>query len=410
MFLVIVYSILLIGGILCSQFLNLVKAHVFWEAITSLCLAYIMIEVGLEFKMDKTRLKSYGWDFFFAFLAAALPWIFCAVYFIYFLHVHWSTAFLVGVFAAPTSAGVLFAMLAAAGLGASWLFRKAQVLAIFDDFAAILLLLPMQIIYIGFKPELFLVIFFVIIFLMLAFRFLHSLSFPIGQYWMILYGVVIVVIRYVVHKVAGMDLGVLLPAFTLGAVLYNPHLYKEKKDSSYDESHQEPAKGAVLSLQTSVQIMPFPLTLRLRRAVLTTTVVLFSGKSVDRFIKGSFMFLVGLSLPKINLDGISAGMFISHVLALTLLSNLGKCFLFFCYRREVSWRNRLALSIAMFPRGEVGAGVLLVAMGYGLNNLVVSLSVLSLALNLVLTGVFIILAIRLAQPVAVDETSKTFSR
>ena len=47
-----------------------------------------------------------------------------------------------------------------------------------------------------------------------------------------------------------------------------------------------------------------------------------------------------------------------HVLALTVLSNLGKMFPAFCYRREAHWRERLALAIGMWPRGEVGAGVL----------------------------------------------------
>jgi len=44
----------------------------------------------------------------------------------------------------------------------------------------------------------------------------------------------------------------------------------------------------------------------------------------------------------------------------------------------------------MFPRGEVGAGVLLVALGYGLEGLPLTFAVFSLALNLLLTGVFLI--------------------
>lgn len=43
-------------------------------------------------------------------------------------------------------------------------------------------------------------------------------------------------------------------------------------------------------------------------------------------------------------------------------------FPFFCYRKEATIRERLALSIAIFPRGEVGAGVLVVSMGYGLGG------------------------------------------
>jgi Kef-type K+ transport system membrane component KefB len=373
MILVVFYSSLLILGIICSQVCHLVAAHTFLLIMTNGCLAYIMMEVGLEFMIDKTRLKSYGWDFLFAFLAAALPWIFCAIYFICFLQAKWQQALLIGVFAAPTSAGVLFAMLAAAGLGTTWLFRKAQVLAVFDDFVAILLLIPLQVVFIGLKPELFLVVFFMVALLVLAFFYLHSLKIATGQYWLIFYSVGIVAGRQLVYDLTKVDLGVLLPAFTFGAVLYNPHLLK-KKDVAYDKNHQEPVKKWSFIL--------------------------------DRFIKGLFMFLVGCSLPKIHLQNISLSVFILHVVALTLLSNLGKCFLFFCYRQEVTWKNRLALSIAMFPRGEVGAGVLLIAIGYGLSGQAVSLSVLSLALNLILTGGFIVAAIELIK--GEKQTSRKF--
>lgn len=364
MILVFVYSIFLALGLVASQALNLTTAHEFLKVLTNVCLAYIMMEVGVEFALDKTRLKSYGFDFLYAFLAAALPWIFCALYFIILLKVSWQEAFLVGVFAAPTSAGILFAMLAAAGLGATWLFRKAEVLAVFDDFVAILLLIPFQIIFIGFQPQLFFVIFFMVLFLGIAFHFLHKARISVERPWLLFYGAVIVIIEYVLFQEAKIDMGVLLPSFAFGAMLYNPHL-RRKTDPDYDKIHQEPVKKRVLMM--------------------------------DRFIKGFFMFLVGCSLPKIQGNGISGILFVEHILAVTILLNFGKSFLFFCYRKEASWRNRLALSVAMFPRGEVGAGVLLVAMGYGIGGLAVSLSILSLALNLVLTGVFIMISMALVK-------------
>ena len=55
------------------------------------------------------------------------------------------------------------------------------------------------------------------------------------------------------------------------------------------------------------------------------------------------------------------------------------------------WQERLALAIGMWPRGEVGAGVLIVSLGYGLGGPMITAAMLSLALNLVLTGVFILL-------------------
>jgi len=62
-------------------------------------------------------------------------------------------ALLVGRFAAPTSAGILFAMLSAAGLGMAWLFNKARILAIFDDLDTTLLMIPLQMMYVGFSVE-----------------------------------------------------------------------------------------------------------------------------------------------------------------------------------------------------------------------------------------------------------------
>ena len=56
----------------------------------------------------------------------------------------WTEALLAGRFAAPTSAGILFSMLAAAGLSGTWVFRKARVLAIFDDLDTVLLMIPLD--------------------------------------------------------------------------------------------------------------------------------------------------------------------------------------------------------------------------------------------------------------------------
>ena len=117
--------------------------------------------------------------------------------------------------------------------------------------------------------------------------------------------------------------------------------------------------------------------------------------SLDLFVKGLFMFLVGLSFPKIGLGSIPWGITIVHVVALTVLSNVGKSFSLFCYRKEVSFKERLALSVAMFPRGEVGAAVLLIGIGYGFGGYVSTLAMLSLLFNLVLTGFFVWIVMRL---------------
>ena len=48
-----------------------------------------------------------------------------------------------GRFAAPTSAGVFFAMPASAGLSATWLFTQARILVMFDDLDTVLPMIPL---------------------------------------------------------------------------------------------------------------------------------------------------------------------------------------------------------------------------------------------------------------------------
>ena len=178
-----------------------------------------------------------------------------------------------------------------------------------------------------------------------------------------LYGLAIVFIFYLFERLTHVHIEILLPAFAFGCILNNPAHTIELPKHLYEHTHLEPEKGL--------------------------------AHLFDRFIKLAFMFLVGCSLPKISMEGISIGMTVWHVIILTVLANLGKCFPALCYRNEASLKQRLALSIAMFPRGEVGAGVLLVALNYGFTETATTLSIMSLALNLLLTGVFISAVIQL---------------
>jgi Kef-type K+ transport system membrane component KefB len=88
------------------------------------------------------------------------------------------------------------------------------------------------------------------------------------------------------------------------------------------------------------------------------------------------------------------------VVLITLVANLGKMLPVLCYRREAGWRERLAVAVSMFPRGEVGAGVLVVSLSYGIAGPIVTVAVLSLALNLLLTSAFIVLVQRLIRSTA----------
>ena len=91
----------------------------------------------------------------------------------------------------------------------------------------------------------------------------------------------------------------------------------------------------------------------------------------------------------------SWGMIALHVLIVSLLSNVGKLFPVFFYR-DRKFSERLALSIGMFTRGEVGAGVIFIALGYNLGGPALVISVLTLVLNLILTGIFVLWVKKLA--------------
>ena len=118
-----------------------------------------------------------------------------------------------------------------------------------------------------------------------------------------------------------------------------------------------------------------------------------------------FMLLVGMSMPLINFGDTTtavgesesliatipmmSGLEIAlHVLAVTILSNLGKLAPMLFYR-DRSLTERLALSVGMFARGEVGAGVIFIALGYNIGGPVLLISVLALVLNLILTIGFV---------------------
>ncbi|MBP9854338.1 MAG: cation:proton antiporter [Candidatus Omnitrophica bacterium] len=348
---VLIFCGLLIFGIISGQMFDFSSMHEILSLITSTCLAYIMIEVGLEFSVDKRKIGSYGWDSAVAVIAAVLPALLWFGYFLVFVHSPWKPALLSGLSSAPTSAGVLFSMMMAAGLSATWVFKKARVLAVLDDLATILLLTPLQILIIGFEWGSIAVLILISLFLFASFRWQNTLHWPVSENRLLLYAAVLTGILFFVKHTAHIHLEVLIPAFMLGCLVHMPH------------HHQKPVKRTMVRL--------------------------------DTIVKGLFMFLVGLSLPKIALGSIPIGSTIGHVLVLTILANVGKSFTLLCYRKEASWKERLALSVAMFPRGEVGAAVLLIGLGYGFTGYESTLAVLSLAVNLVLTGTFIWIVMRL---------------
>jgi Kef-type K+ transport system membrane component KefB len=396
---VALFTALLIVGLVLSQVVAQTLAppgtavgetfHTVVRLLTMLALSFIMIHVGYEFELDKRHLRRYGWDYFVAFTAASFPWILVTLYFVFVMLPSdvwsngetWRETLLAGRFSAPTSAGVLFTMLAAAGLGATWVFQKARVLAIFDDLDTVLLMIPLQMLMVGLAWQLGVILAIIAVIIWAAYRWLHQWRIPVSWPWVLGYAAAISIVSeavYDVSKMAGsaiaVHLEVLLPAFALGCAMHRP------EDETHVEDTVEGPEGA-------------------------------GEERADTIVSAAFMVLVGLSMPSIfgapahalgAHETVTAmqpasgwGMIALHVLAVTALSNLGKMFPAFCYRREVSFKERLAVAIGMWPRGEVGAGVLVISLGYGIGGPIITVALLSLALNLALTGAFIMVVRRL---------------
>ena len=383
---VLSFSAFLMAGLLVSQYLpvwaggnyNAVKAVS--NVLLYVCLSFIMINVGREFEVDKSRWQTYAKDYGVAMATAAMPWFLIAIYYVFVLlppeywnsWEAWKENLLLSRFAAPTSAGILFTMLAAIGLKTSWVYKKIQVLAIFDDLDTILLMIPLQIMMIGLRWQLLVIVF--IVFLLLSFGWKQLGKYDWRQDWkaILVYSAVVfactqavyLISKHLYGEAGSIHIEVLLPAFVLGMVM------KHKE-------HDTPAE-----------------------------------RKVSTGISFLFMFLVGMSMPRfLGVDFVEAslgqhsvtgsqemmswGMIMLHVLIVSLLSNIGKLFPVFFYK-DRKFSERLALSIGMFTRGEVGAGVIFIALGYSLGGPALIISVLTIVLNLILTGIFVLWVKKLA--------------
>lgn len=389
---VVLFSLLLVAGMAGSQLLP-PRLGAAWPDVaapavtllTMVCLAFIMIHVGLEFDVDRGRWRSYAVDFAVASSAAMLPWILCSLWFLAALRpagafgrfADWKEALLAGCFAAPTSAGILFAMLAAAGLTSSWMFGKARLLAIFDDLVTVLLMIPLKALLVGFSWQLGVIVIVMVALVAIGWRWLHRFRWPVTWPWVVGYSIALTATAEGIYhaskqidEAVPIHFEILLPAFVLGCVLAPPH------------ARAPAAAGDGGSIGGGAGAHAGSSAAEARAATLVSCV---------------FMVLVGLAMPSIAeaTEGASPGLLALQMVVVTLLANAGKMVPLLCYRGEASWRDRLALSIGMWPRGEVGAGVLVICVSYHVGGLLVGVATLSLALNLLLTGIFIAAARRL---------------
>jgi hypothetical protein len=422
---VLLYSILLFVGLGLSQGLPVLLGDAYdsfavvVRVLSMIGLAFIMIHVGFEFHIDKSQLGKYGWDYVVASTAAFFPWVFVTGYFVFIMlpngawgdFAAWKETLLAGRFAAPTSAGVLFSMLSAAGLGATWLFRKARILAIFDDLDTILLMIPLKMLMVGVAWQLGLIIVVMATLLSIAYVWLHRVSMPVRWGWVLTYAATIVGISELLHAGSTLvdpsvpiHIEVLLPAFVVGCVARPsgsaPGADAEAVEHVLQEVLERPAERRAATIVSAAFMVlvglsmpavfggpdtqhPAPTPASLHAAAPGSAVddAAFHGGQEE----GKYSETVTASQP--NLDW---GLIALHVLMITVLSNLGKMFPAFCYRREAHCRQRLALAVGMWPRGEVGAGVLVLSLSYGIGGPIVTVAMLSLALNLAMTGVFIL--------------------
>ena len=326
---VLLFSVFLILGLVVSQVIPAEGAiKTTSNTLLYICLGFIMINVGREFELEKSRWKSYAADYFIAMATAALPWILIALYYVFILlppeywnsWEAWKENLLLSRFAAPTSAGILFTMLAALGLKSSWMYKKIQVLAIFDDLDTILLMIPLQIMMIGLRWQLIVIILVVFVLLTIGWKYLSKFDFRQNWGAILIYSTIIFVVCQGVYLMTksfygdegSIHIEVLLPAFVLGMIM------------KHKESHS-PIEEKV-----------------------TTGISFF------------FMFLVGMAMPHfVGIDlaaSAEAGyssitgdqpmmpwpVIIYHVIIVSILSNIGKlCPVFFYRDRKIS--ERLAL-------------------------------------------------------------------
>ena len=283
---VLSFSLFLMLGLVASQLLPglLGPGYSSFKATTDtllyVCLGFIMINVGREFEIDKSRWRSYTADYFIAMATA----------------------------------------------------------------------IPLQILMIGLRWQMFAIVAIVAVLLAVGWRW--QATWDVRQDW---------------KRILG--LSVIVCALTQAVYLATKHWY-----------------GAENSIHIEVLLPAFVVGMLMRHRHIDTPV----ERRVATGISFLFMLLVGLSMPMMPW-----GILVLHVLAVSLLSNLGKLVPLFFYR-DRSLSERLALSVGMFTRGEVGAGVIFIALGYNLGGPALIVSVLTLVLNLILTGGFVVWVKRLA--------------
>jgi len=326
----------------------------------------IIVHVGLDFEIVKTRLKTYALDFFVATYAALVPLIMIFSYLRYVVgnpllaNIHWgvtpqigiSECLLLSVFSAPTSAGMLISMLEAANLKHTWVFKKASMLAILDDIDSLVFISFIRIIAIKgntFDLAHFGPVIVTVGLLTIAWFNIHKYRIPhswphvlcyavlIGSaFWGLEYLNIIYKQDKEIHKWLFV-LAVLIPSFTLGVLTYDDKL--ETSQSYKFVDLQELTEEMIEKQERIDSWAPW----------------------MEVLMGCLFMFFVGLSMPALRSLKTMGWLVVSvHVGMINVLMLAGKLLIWLFYAEDADYKQRLALGLAMCPRGEIGASVIII--------------------------------------------------
>jgi len=230
-------------------------------------------------------------------------------------------------------------------------------------------------------------------FLWVTWKYVRCLNLPVGWPWVMIYSAIIVAVSEgishgskAIDEAAPIKVEVLLLGFVLGCLLARSPTSRPGTSDASDTLKQKSYASQEERVST----------------IVCTCFMALAGLSMPLFVGFSGGGAQQVAAPRFTYEGIPAeilahkeqfpgwGTIAIHVMVITLLSNIGKMFPALCYRQEASRKERLALGIGMFPRGEVGAGMLVLSLSYGIAGPALTVAVLSLALNLLCSGLFVV--------------------
>jgi len=244
------------------------------------------------------------------------------------------------IFSAPTSTGVIMTMMALFDVKGSWVVRKASVLAVLGHLC-LLFSVAIENSRTGaagnsalFDLECLMPVLVSLGLLALAWFNIHKCMCPHLWPWVLLYASIIGIGSWCLEgmslqfirapEVKWFHVAVLFPSFAFGCMIST--LEASRCFANIDF---ELTEDLILRQERMESAAPF----------------------VDTFVGTVFMFSVGLNMPQINysLASTSYGIYILHLIVVSILMLLGKLVVYFCYTSHDS-KQRLGLALLMCPR------------------------------------------------------------